>query len=57
MAVCEKLGYSEVCAQGVPQMLTDAYKEARTENATDLLFSFDKEGEGFLSHIVTGGGG
>jgi hypothetical protein len=29
-------------------MLTDAYKEARTEIATDLLFSFDKEGEGFL---------
>jgi len=37
-------------------MLTDANKEARTEIATDLQFSFDKEGEGFLSQIVTGGG-
>jgi hypothetical protein len=46
MAVCEELGYSKVCARWVPQMLTDAHKEARTEIATDLPFSYDKEGEG-----------
>lgn len=55
MAVCEELGCSKVCAQWVPQKLTDAYKEARTGIATDLLSSYDEEGEGFLSQIVTGG--
>ena len=56
MALCEERGCSKVCAQWVPQMLTDAHKEARTEIVTKLLFSYDKEGEGFLSQIVTGGG-
>jgi hypothetical protein len=37
------------------QMLTDTHEEARTEIATNLLFSYDKEGVGFLSQIVTGG--
>jgi hypothetical protein len=37
------------------QMLTDTHEEARTEIATNLLFSYDKEGEGFLSQIVTWG--
>jgi len=39
MAVCEELGCSKVCAQWVPQMLTDAHQEARKGIATDLLFS------------------
>jgi hypothetical protein len=53
MAVCEELGCSNVCAQWMPQMLTDAYKEARTEIATNLLYSVaGKGGDGMKSRCT-----
>jgi hypothetical protein len=40
MAVIEGLGYSNFFTQCVPQMLTDAHKEARKVITTDILYLF-----------------
>lgn len=53
-SVTEEHGCSIVCACWVPQMLTDAHKQARKTVATDLLHWYKTEGEGFLSQTVMG---
>jgi hypothetical protein len=49
-----QLGCSKICAQQVPQMLTDALKEEGKAIANDLLHQHDAECEGFLLQSVTG---
>jgi len=48
------LGYRKVCARWVPNMLTEEHKKQRVACALTFLMRYHKEGDGVLSHIVTG---
>jgi len=48
------LGYRKVCARWVPKMLTEEHKKQSAECALTFLMRYHKEGDGMLSHIVTG---
>lgn len=52
--VSEQLHYKKICARWVPKMLTDEHKTKRLAHALSFLERYDKEGDEFLSHIVTG---
>ena len=45
----------KVCARWVPKMLTEEHKKQRVACVLTFLMRYHKEGEGMLSHIVTGG--
>ena len=48
------LGYRKVCAQWVPKMLTEEHKKHHFACSLAFLMRYHKEGDGMLSHIVTG---
>ena len=48
------LGYRKVCARWVPKMLTEEHKKQCVACALTFLMRYHKEGDGMLSHIVTG---
>jgi len=52
--VSSHLGYRKVGALWVPKMLTDQHKKQRVACALTFLMCYHKEGNGMLSHIVTG---
>jgi len=52
--VSSHLGYWGVCACWVPKMLTKEHKKQRVACALTFLMRYHKEGDGMLSHIVTG---
>ena len=52
--VSSHLGYQKVCARWAPKMLTEEYKQQRVACALTFLMRYHREGEGMLSHIVTG---
>lgn len=52
--VSEDLAYKKVCARWVPRILTDEHKQKRMGAALTFLIRYDKDGEQFLNHIVTG---
>ena len=52
--VSSRLGYRKVCARWVPKVLTEEHKKQRVACALTFLMRFHKEGDGMLSHIVTG---
>ena len=52
--VSSHLGYWKVCAQWVPKMLTEEHKKQCVACALTFLMCYHKEGDGMLSHIVTG---
>ena len=52
--VSSHLGYQKVCARWVPKMLTEKHKKQRVACALTFLMHYYKEGDGMLSHIVTG---
>jgi len=52
--VSSHLGYWKVCARWVPKMLTEEHKKQRVACASTFLMRYHKEGDGILSHIVTG---
>jgi hypothetical protein len=52
MAVIEVLGYSNFFTQWVPQMLTDAHKEARKAITTGILYFYGTGCKGFLLQTV-----
>ncbi|GFV12114.1 HTH_48 domain-containing protein [Trichonephila clavipes] len=52
--VSERLNYRKLCSRWVPKMLTDEHKTKRLGSALSFLERYSKEGDDFLSHIVTG---
>jgi len=52
--VSSHLSYRKVCARWVPKMLTEEHKKQRVASALTSLMRLHKEGDGTLSHIVTG---
>ena len=48
------LGYRKVCSLWVPKMLAEEHKKQCVACVLTFLMSYHKEGEGMLSHIVTG---
>ena len=52
--VSSHLGYRKVCARWVHKMLTEEHKKQRVVCALTFLMRYLKEGDGMLSHIVTG---
>ena len=52
--VSSHLGYRKVCARWAPKMLTEEHKKQRVACAFKFLMCHHKEGDGMLSHIVTG---
>ena len=52
--VSSHLGYRKVCARWVPKMLTEEHKKQRVACALTFLMHYHKEGDGMLSHTVTG---
>jgi len=54
--VSSHLGYRKVRARWVPKMLTEEHKKQRVACALTFLLHYHKEGDGMLSHIVTGDG-
>jgi len=52
MAGIEGLMYSNFFTQWVPQMLTDAHKEARKIITTDILYLYGTGYKGFLLQTV-----
>jgi hypothetical protein len=52
--VSSNLGYRKVCAQWVPKMLKEKHKKQRVACALTFLMRYHKEGNGMLSHTVTG---
>ena len=48
------LGYTKVCSQWVPCMLTPEKKQKRVESCEELLKRYREEGDQFLLNIVTG---
>jgi len=51
--VSRHLRYRKVCPR-VPKMLTEEHKKRRVACALTFLMRYHKEGEGMLSHVVTG---
>jgi len=54
MAIIDAVGYSKVCARWVSRSLTTEHRRQRKAICSELLESFDVDGEAFLSQIVTG---
>jgi len=52
--VSSHLDYRKVCARWVLKMLTEDHKKQRVACALTFLMHYHKEGDGMLSHIVTG---
>jgi len=52
--VSSHLGYRKVCARWVPKMRTEEHKKQHFAYALTFLMRSHKEGDGMLSHIVTG---
>jgi hypothetical protein len=52
MVVIQGRGYSNFFTQWVPQMLTDAHKEARKVITTDILFLYGTGCKHFLLQTV-----
>jgi len=52
--VSSHLGYQKVCARWVPKMVTEEHKKQCVACALTFLMYYHKEGNGILSHIVTG---
>jgi len=52
--VSSHLGYRKVCARWVPKMLIEEHKKQHVACALTFLMRYNKEGDGMLSHIVTG---
>ena len=52
--VSNHLGYRKMCARWVAKMLTEKHKKQRVAYALTFLMRCHKEGDGMLSHIVTG---
>jgi len=52
--VSSHLGYQKVSARWVRKMLTEEHKKQRVACALTFLMCCHKEGDGMLSHIVTG---
>jgi len=52
--VSSHLDYRKVCARWVLKMLTEEHKKQRVACALTFLMLYHKEGDGMLSHIVTG---
>lgn len=52
--VTTRLNYRKICARWVPHMLSDKHKTIRMGAALSFLDRYSKEGDEFLSHIVTG---
>ena len=52
--VSSHLGYRKVCKRWVPKMLTEEHKKQRVACVLTFLMRYHKEGDGMLSHIVTG---
>ena len=52
--VSSHLGYQKVCARWVSKMLTEEHKKQHVACALKFLMRYHKEGDGMLSHIVTG---
>ena len=50
----ESLGYREVCARWVLQLLTEDHKVQRKAITSELLQRYQHEGDDFLLHIVRG---
>ena len=48
------LGHRKVCARWVPKMLTKEHNKQPLACALTFLMRYHKEGDGMLSHIVTG---
>ncbi|XP_073972912.1 protein GVQW3-like [Rhodnius prolixus] len=51
--VTEELGYRKVCARWVPRLLTADQKLQRLQVCGRLLARFQKQGDQFLTHIIT----
>jgi len=52
--VSSHLGYRKVCARWMPKMLTEEHKKQRVACALTFLMRYHNEGDGMLSHTVTG---
>lgn len=52
--VTEKLGFHKLCARWVPKLLTERHKKQRMGSALEFCTRYDKDGDQFLSQIVTG---
>ena len=52
--VTKELQYRKVCARWVPKMLTETHKQKRMQSARLILERYERDGDEFLSHIVTG---
>ena len=52
--VSNHLGYRKMCARWVPKMLTEVHKKQLLARALTYLTRYHKEGDGMLSHVVTG---
>jgi len=52
--VSSHLGYWKVCARWMPKMLTEDHKNQRVACSLTHLTRYHMEGDGMLSHIVTG---
>jgi len=52
--VSSHLVYRKVCARWVLKMLTEEHKKQRVACALTFLMRYHKEGDGMLSHIVSG---
>jgi len=50
----ERVGYTKVCSQWVPRMLTLEKKQKCVEICEELLKRYHEEGDQFLLNIVTG---
>jgi len=52
--IIDLIGYTKVCSQWVPHMLTPEKKQKRVEICEELLKRYNEEGDQFLLNIVTG---
>ena len=52
--VSEKLNFRKLCARWVPKTLTEQHKKQRQGSVLNFLTHYNKDGDDFLSKIVTG---
>lgn len=51
--VSKKLNFRKLCARWVPKILTEQHKKQREDSVLDFLTRYNKDGDDFLSKIVS----
>jgi hypothetical protein len=52
--VTDRLNFRKLCSGWVPKMLSEEHKQKSAATALTFLTRYSEQGDGFLSHIVTG---